>query len=632
MSQHRYMTSLLLVTVSYFPKSSSSVLKLASTVSFINAISVYISHLDASVRRCGMLAAEVVAHLCDKKLDFGDWDGDGFGKPWCRSIRSLLESRDVDAPLEMEDDEKEQGETHEEEEPDREELKEANNNPDRHESQQEKERPSQSRLIYNVSADYDSDDSMTGYASPPSSRSASPSPSELAAIEKDPTLNVGLKKVPRPMYLAQLGDLFRGGSSKVGPDDPHEADRIEMALNTAEELIRRKKGFGTELDENAVNLVFALLGLQDNFDLEGFAEKRQGALNALVACSPRKAAPALIQEFFKNQYSADQRFVALNALAIGARELASLPVPASRVPVERTAFPSKRLPEPLHRKYITANTDLVLLMVDDLSKKALEPQQAEASTSDATQFVRERRLRIGKTSQSQRVIEVLPHSLNPLSSDLSSSAQQSTQRTSFIDVAAEYFIMPLISSFWSFLRDEQAREERTAHREGRSRYQGTGTGLILNPLVLAQFVRTLAILVNASVHAPEWLSVIAPEALELAITIGTRPMSITNDDDDEGDRQSTEASLLTSTLELALVVLDGALNIDGGRILGLEYTTLVLGVEEWAGKIFKDIERGLKLEGGGGAHEIKLSRAAAGVLLKIDELTSKWRRSMLDTR
>lgn len=44
-------------------------------------------------------------------------------------------------------------------------------------------------------------------------------------------------------------------------------------------------------DENAVNLVYGLLGLQDNFDLDGFEVKRQNAMNALIAGSPRKAAP-----------------------------------------------------------------------------------------------------------------------------------------------------------------------------------------------------------------------------------------------------------------------------------------------------------------------------------------------------
>ena len=44
-------------------------------------------------------------------------------------------------------------------------------------------------------------------------------------------------------------------------------------------------------EENAVNLVYGFIGLQDNYDLDDFDQKRQAALNALVACCPRKAAP-----------------------------------------------------------------------------------------------------------------------------------------------------------------------------------------------------------------------------------------------------------------------------------------------------------------------------------------------------
>ncbi|CAA7267613.1 unnamed protein product [Cyclocybe aegerita] len=622
LSRHRYMTSLLLITVSYFPPSSQHVDVLVSMPSFIQAISMYISHLDPSVRRCGMLAAEDVARLCGKKLEFGGWgEQDAIGV-WARAVRELMKARDVDAKLEVVQREKEE-EVEEVAAPaGKEGLAVA-----------EKPEPELATKATFVEKDgYDSDDSMTGYASPPSSRSASPTPSELAEIEKDPTLNVGVQKVPRPVYLAQLGDLLRA-PPKQGTKEPHEADKIEMALNCAEELVRKKSGYGSELDENAVNLVYALLGLQDNYELEGFAEKRQGALTALVACAPRKATSCLIEEFFKNQYSTDQRFVALNALAVGARELASLHVSPSRLPPERTAFPSKMLPGPLHQKYIAAgkaNTELIPLLMDDISKKALDG--ARASVDNEPSVIRERRLRIQKLSG---VTEVT----RPLNSFAQMQAPIQKPATRFIDVAAEYFVMPLINRFWMFLRDEQAREERTALFEGRGRYYGVGTGLILNPLVLAQFLWTLAILVNASQNAPEWLAIIAPDSLELAVTIGTRPVSHLELDEDlkdgidlEEETQKKEASVLISALELALVVLDGALEIDGGKIMGLEHTTLVLSLGEWAGKVFASLEKGLKVQGGGGIHEAKLSRAAAGVLLKVDELTSKWRRSMLDTR
>lgn len=43
--------------------------------------------------------------------------------------------------------------------------------------------------------------------------------------------------------------------------------------------------------ENAANLAYALVSLNNNFELEEFALKRQGALNALVVCAPQYTAP-----------------------------------------------------------------------------------------------------------------------------------------------------------------------------------------------------------------------------------------------------------------------------------------------------------------------------------------------------
>lgn len=346
------------------------------------------------------------------------------------------------------------------------------------------------------------------------------------------------------------------------------------------------------------------------------------------------ASRTLIQEFFKNQYSVEQRFVALNALALGARELAGLPVPPTRVPEQRTAFPSKTLPAPLHRKYLAAaghaDTDSLPQIMDDISRLTLDKERA--SSAAAPEVIRERRLRLQKARPG---VTELPAAsdLNPYSAQQAPLARPPTR---FIDVAAAHFIMPLVHAFWAFLRDEQAREARTAHQPGRGRYYGAGTGLVLSPLVLAQLLRTLGILVHAAQHAPEWIGIVAPGALELAVTVGTRPISHAELEADgaaaEEDRQAKEASVLTAALELALVVLDGALELDGGRILGLEHTTLVLGLREWAEKVFTSLERGLRVQGGGGVHEVKLNRAAAGVLLKIDELMGKWSRSMLDTR
>ncbi|KAJ7098107.1 telomere length regulation protein-domain-containing protein, partial [Mycena belliarum] len=599
LNRHRYLTTLLLVTLAYFPPSHPELLDLALTPTFISGVGKYVGHLDNSVRRCGMLTAEVVAHLSGKKLDFRDWEGDEEAKVWARKVRQLLKARDVDVKL-----------------ADIEEAPPTEEDVDIHDTSTPGILSARTRQLPVPPAEtgYDSDDSLSGYISQASSRSSSPTPSELAEIEKDPTLGVGVKKVPRPVYLAQLGALIRpAGSLKV--DENQQANEIEMGLNCAEELIRKKKGYGSELEENAVNLVYGLVGLQNNYELAGFSAQRQGALNALVFCAPRVAAPCIIEEFFKNQYSTDQRYSMLNALAFGARELASLPVPRSSVPTSRIAFPSKTLPIRLHQRYLEEDRVLPQIL-DDISREALEHD----TDPDIPQLVRERRLRVQKPS---KVTEVeLPRASHvPLS-----------QNTTFNEIAAQYFIAPLINRFWIFFRDEQTREERTVHQEGRHRYQGAGTGLILNPIVLSHFLATLAILVHASKNASEWLRVIGPDALELAVTLGTKPISMMEaDHEDNLGFKTKEASVLSAALELALVVLSGCLELDGGRALGLEHTALVLGVGEWANAVFSLLEKGAKMDGGGGVQEAKLQRAVAGVLLKVDSLASRWRRSMIDT-
>lgn len=270
------------------------------------------------------------------------------------------------------------------------------------------------------------------------------------------------------------------------------------------------------------------------------------------------------------------------------------------------------------------------MLMDTISRAAID-RGRDSGPDQVPTLVRERKLRVGGVS-SRGISELGSSSVSSVPCRASDYPKPTIQ---FVQVATEYFIIPLINRFWLFLRDEQTREERTMHLESRYRYVGAGTGLILNPLVLSQFLGTLAVLVNASQHAPEWLSVVAPDALELAVTIGSRPVSQMEteqgiEETSPRDQQKKEASVLTGTLELSLVVLDAALQLDLGRSLALEHTSLVLGVADWARTTFAMLEKGVRTPGEGGAHELKLNRAAAAVLLKVDEVMSRWRRSMIN--
>jgi telomere length regulation protein len=230
---HPDVTALFLLALSNL-KASVFAEALAFDSTFVTGVSAYIGHVDPAVRRCGMLVAEVVAARAGKQLDFGDWDGDDGGKAWARSMRRLIEQRDAEVTLALQDDAEEEA------------VKPAAPL-DRDIDSDDELYPPPSRAGATIAAGYDSDDSLTGYASSPgSSRASSPTPSELAEIEKDPTLIVGKKKVPRPVYLAQLGDLVRP-TTVARENEETEPDRVAVALDVAEELIRRKRDYGTEL-------------------------------------------------------------------------------------------------------------------------------------------------------------------------------------------------------------------------------------------------------------------------------------------------------------------------------------------------------------------------------------------------
>jgi len=342
---------------------------------------------------------------------------------------------------------------------------------------------------------------------------------------------------------------------------------------------------------------------------------------------------AIIEEFFKNQYSTDQRYVMLNALALGAHELAGLSLPdtAAVQPLtgDRVSFPSKRLPGTQHQRYLLASsTRQVQGLLQDIARLAIDNTR-EANADRAPNLVRERQLRV---RQPAKITEVKQPTTAQLLEQIRMSQTQSAT-TKFTDVAVECFLYPLMNRFWLFLRDEQTREERTAHRDVLHQYRGAGTGLILNALVLSHLLATLGVLVHASRNAPAWLAVVAPDALELATTLGTRPISrgVEDEDDDEsGSGDDKDARVLTTALELALVVLDACVELDGGRSLSLEHTALLLAAGEWAQGLFARLEKGILVKGGGGAVEIRLRKAAAGVVIKVDEVAERWRRSMID--
>lgn len=130
------------------------------------------------------------------------------------------------------------------------------------------------------------------------------------------------------------------------------------------------------------------------------------------------------------------------------------------------------------------------------------------------------------------------------------------------------------------------------------------------------------VLMHAARHSPAFLAVLAPEGLKLAVNMGTRPVSSTLTDKSANE----DSSVLAPALELALVILNASIDLDGGRELGLEHTALVYGVGEWARHVFELSEATVGSEQGDDA---RMGKAAAGLLLEVERVKERWQRSMI---
>ena len=225
------LTMLLLVTVSYLPSTSKKVQDLILSPPLITAIGYYISHMDESIRLCGMLVAEILSSVAGKALTFDVWNGEDENRLWALSVRELIEAHDTNA------------------------TRTSVQGTDSSDSDEEilQSNPGIQDIhaatvpIMHIDNGFDSDDSVNGYAPSVSSPSGSPTSTELAEIEKDPVLSLGIKKIFRPLYLSQLGALLRSQTDGGQTGQFSAADNVEMALNCAEDLIRSKEFSGSEL-------------------------------------------------------------------------------------------------------------------------------------------------------------------------------------------------------------------------------------------------------------------------------------------------------------------------------------------------------------------------------------------------
>lgn len=307
------------------PPCSPIVIKLSRSGPFLAAVNSHLTLLRPTTRLLGMLVAEMVsARTVDPKgemkaLDFGEvWNGESQDQKLMKNIRKLVSEGSAEVVIEWQEDAR---------------VRWAGLRPSAVPSPPtERTNPKPSRPtppaaplpqfkkpLITIINDSDDESDLKPYPLP-----APPSKSYLDTLTSDdpslyattlPSTNNSSAsrrrgKLRAPVYISELTAYLKGKVPEGGEDKPdEEAERIESGLKEGTGLIRRKAGWGGELgsycllwlsrsaqltqiiDENAVDLAFTLMGLQDPFEIENFDTLKLDLLIALVASSPKLVAP-----------------------------------------------------------------------------------------------------------------------------------------------------------------------------------------------------------------------------------------------------------------------------------------------------------------------------------------------------
>ncbi|EFE36888.1 uncharacterized protein ARB_04415 [Trichophyton benhamiae CBS 112371] len=434
----------------------------------------------------------------------------------------------------------------------------------KHEKMQESSaKPTASKILPLEDSDESNDDGLIPYQKPDADASDS---------DEDPTLIQRSKPIP-PVYIRDLLTYLR---------DVDNYDRYILGISTAPSLIRRKSGFGSELDEHIRDLALTLTSLHDKYDVPKFQEYRLQSLTTLVVARPLVLGPWIANAFFHIDLSQSQRSSLLVALGLGARELAGYREEDSKAmglpQVSADAsFPSQRLPPRLEIQYDPASKHTPTEVISrNIARNSLEPLALNAvDTLSGPNALKVRtfssRMEVEKKKREQEQLR------------RAKSIPKDLHRILF-----EAFFRPLTSGFSLMMYST-------------SSYNGNNP--FFSPHLLSLFIQTTNLII----------STIGPSSVnQLTITsdVLTLLMSLHN------SAAATEPTVLSAILSLFLAILD--INIASGssgeeRLVN-EFAEQVMEMREWVGGIFERTPKG----------DDQVRMLAAGIMVKLGEVMNRY--------
>lgn len=408
--------------------------------------------------------------------------------------------------------------------------------------------------------------------------------------DDDATL-VRRNKPNPPVYIRDLITFLRDSES-------HE--KQELGIKTAPGLIRRKAHYGAEVSSHAEELARLLVGLQDKFDIDDFESLRVQAMMALVIAQPQSMAPWFARTFFEGDYSLSQRTSVLITLGLSARELAGLETSEYE---SSSSFASKRLPAKMEQLYLEQQSQqahsLYLLPSSSsslppqpppLQLKALPPNALDRITTSLTSsFLDPLAAEAADATTGPDALKLETFSARYKSASKSRHTKPRVRAIPNTTAAllSTFFFSPLTAHLQFALRSSKP--------------------VILNPAVLALYLQTLAIIVNAAGPSTLALPQMTSELWTLLLRVRTHV---------NGDVPATKSWLVALSVLLEV-------NADNMRRLCQEQSREVLESREWVSGVFE------RTRGEDGGEENQAKMLAAGVLIKLGEVIETYQAFLM---
>ncbi|KAK2038381.1 telomere length regulation protein [Colletotrichum somersetense] len=423
-------------------------------------------------------------------------------------------------------------------------------------------------IIQEVSDSESEDEDLVPYAKPIDD--AEDSDEDATLVRRD--------KPKAPVYIRDLIAYLR---------DTDNYDKQKLALTTAPPLIRRKANFGTEVSSHIDELATLLVGLQDKFEIEEFHELRLQGMIATIVAQPQKMGQWFAKTFFDGDYSISQRASILIVLGLSARELAGF---EKSEHAAAASFPSKRLPEKVEALYLdpfTASNQ----SPSSSSLKAIPSNALDTiANSLTTSFLAPIAANAADATTGPDVLKLSTFTSRLPSKTSKKPGVRAIPNTTASMLATSYFF-PLTARFQHALRSRSAR-----------------SGLFIQPYLLSLYLKTLAVLIHAAGPATLALPQMTAELWDLLLGVRAHV---------NGDVTGTHAVLVALA---AMLEVNEASDM---RRLCETHPREVVETQEWVSGMFN----GTHGEGGGEENDVKM--LSAGVLVKLQEATEKYRALLL---